>query len=189
MGTKLGTSKEYMITILKQQHNKLIDPYKLRLQEIRGSIDEAINTSPEVHQLNAMHEHILEYLIAQGVKFDRGETPILYKDIGWDCAAALKSARELLYRTLKQTYSEPFKEELELLNQQKSAIDTLYGSIITTVRSLTPTKAKQYIMELQLNIPAESFINEPKPSVLPDNPILQAVRSQLLTQIGGPTNE
>lgn len=189
MSTKLGASKEYMITILKQQHIKLIDPYKLRLQEIRDSIEQAINASPEMHQLNALHEHILEYLISQGVKFDSGETPILYKDIHWDCASALRSARGLLYRKLKQTYAEPFKEELELLNQQKSAIDTLYGNIITTVRSLTPTKAKKYIMELQLNIPAESFINEPKPSVLPDNPILQAVRSQLLTQIGGPTNE
>ena len=189
MGTKSGTSKEKMITVLKQQHIKLIDPYKLRLQEIRDSIDEAINASPEMHQLNALHEHILEYLISQGVRFDSGEAPILYKDICYETAAAFRSARELLYRKLKQTYAEPFKEELELLNQQKSAIDKLYGNIITTVRSLTPVKAKQYIMELQLNIPAESFINEPKPSVLPDDPILQAVRSQLLTQIGGPTNE
>lgn len=189
MAIKQKTTKAKLVEILRQQAHKLKEPHYYRIKEIEDCIQDAICNGQEIHGLKELHENIFQYLIGQGCFPDLETRPQDYVNMDYYTHNSFSQVKSFLIRHIAHKYREPFILEVAHHQSEIGKIEKLYSNIISTVNALTPAKAKQYIMELQLNIPVEAFVDDYIVTVLPDDPTLQEVRSQLRAQIGGPTSE
>lgn len=186
---KQPTSKQRILDTLFQQRNKLVEPIRERREEIKQLISDSIDNSSDMHELKVLHQEILDYLLSKNCFPDPNYAPHSYKNVSDTFAYGFSSACSRLKDAVYKSYAVPYQDELKSLDIQQSAIFQLYDNITATVRALSPALAKKYVIELQLNIPLDAFSDPVIPTVLPDNPILQAVRAQLQLQIGGTTHE
>lgn len=183
----MAIDKKHIVRVLNNQWNQVLKPYKDLCNELEMRVNNDIANSPEMVALTKMHQDIYDYLVEQGA-IDSSKV-LDYTKINYSAREALYAAKDKLRTAIFSKYALPYEVQRNNVDDAIKAINELYRNIIQTVNELTPTKAQQYVMELQLNIPATAFIKESKPKVLPDDPLLTLVRQSLQAQIGGPTNE